>query len=83
MTFVPSANPAVFEQQLRDLLLVSEQKLKELTAPVVIIPPEEIRETIKQVYGYAKGQGDYYQPPSSRFARMTSYRTYFDTSSEG
>ena len=82
MTFVPSDNPAVLKQQLRDLLLVSEQKLMELTAPVIIIPPEELRETIKQVYGYSKGKADYYQPPTTRFARMTSYRVYHDTSSD-
>lgn len=83
MPFVPSNNPEILKEQLKELLLISEQKLAELTAPVVVIHPEEIRETIKQVYGYAKSQEDYYQPPTSRFARMTSYRTYFDTSSEG
>lgn len=82
MVFVPSANPTVLEQQLRDLLLISEQKLKELTSPVEVFSPEEIRETIKSIYGYSKGKGDYYQPPTTRFARMTSYRVYHDSSSD-
>jgi len=67
--FVLSEIPAVQQQQLRDLILVSQQKLAELTAPVILTPIYE-----RKAYNYdTRELVDDYLPPDNRFARLGNF----------
>ena len=78
-----SDNPTILKEQLAELMRVSKQKLAELTSPVSVIHPSEIKESIMKVYGHIGRDGEYYVIPQCRFGKLRlSYRTSFDSNSD-
>jgi hypothetical protein len=70
---VLSEVPTVRQIQLRQLIITSQQKLKELTAPVLMYYPWELRE--RKAYNYdTRELVDDYIPPSNRFATIGNHK---------
>ena len=66
--FTLSQVPKIQEQQLKDLVEVSERKLKELTSPIELTPVYE-----RKAYLWDELINDY-KPPANRFAKFGNTR---------